>query len=63
MGKGVVWNLARYGLSRRRERLEGGPLIVTLESEKALTKGNETIGRYCIELDRVESHMGGRAIY
>lgn len=45
MGRGAVWNLARYGLSRRRERLEGGPLIVTLESEAALTNGSETMGR------------------
>ena len=63
MGKGAVWNLARYGLSRRRERLEGGPLIVTPESEEALTNGNETIGRYYVELDRAENHMGGGAIY
>ena len=63
MGKGAVWNLARYGLSRRRERLEGGPLIVTPESEEALTNGNETMGRYYIELDRAENHMSGGAIY
>ena len=63
MGKGAVWNLARYGLSRRRERLEGGPLIVTPEPEEALTNGNETIGRYYTELDRAENHMGGVAIY
>ena len=48
MGKGVAWNLARYGLSRSRERLEGGPLIVTLESEEALTNGRERTGRYYI---------------
>ena len=63
MGKAAVWNLARYGLSRRRVRLEGGPLIVTPESEEALTYGNETIGRYYIELDRAENHMGVEAIY
>ena len=63
MGKGAVWNLARYELSRRRERLEGGPLIVTPESEEALKNGNETVGRYYVELDRAENHVSGEGIY
>ena len=63
MGKSVVWNLARYGISRRRDRLEGGPLIVTLESEEALTIGNEARGRHCRDLDRAQNHKGGKAIY
>ena len=63
MGKGVVWNLARFGLSRRRESVEGGPLIVTLESEEALTNGSEMTGRYYIKLGKAEQHMGRGASY